>query len=161
MRKFSRALIFGAVLLGCSSCTLLVPRFNFPRHDPDTAAAGAIYFAKEAFIDLNQPAAYALLSEELRRNASFDKYISVITWMHPDGFPKEIVAADYMPAPGADAVLIWMQGEGNGERFYYRLVMRREGGAGYRIAEMIRADSYPRPGSVTPLPQRRSTASLR
>lgn len=161
MRKFSRALIFAAALLpGCGCNVPFVPTLKFSNQDPDQAAVGAIVFAKEAFIDLDQPKAYALLSDEARQHVSFEQYLNVIARMHPQGFPKEVVATGHQPIPNADAVLIWMEGEGGGERFHYRLTMRGKSPAGYKVAEMFRTEKMAPPQSVLPLPTRRSTADL-
>jgi hypothetical protein len=160
MRKISRALIFGAALLACNACVPLVPNFSFSRHDPDQAAVGAIIFAKEAFIDLNQPEAYGFLSEEVRQKTSYDQYIDLIARMHPEGFPKEVRATGYEPIPGGEAMFIWLYGEGDGEQFHYRVTMRGKAPAGYEVAEVIRAARTPPQSSVAPLPLKRSTAGL-
>ena len=161
MRKFSRALIFGAALaLGCGCNVPFVPNFKLSNHDPDQAAVGAIVFAREAFIDLDQPKAYALLSDETRQRVSFEQYLNVIARMHPKSFPREVVATAYQPIPTADAVLVWMQGEREGEQFYYRLTMKGKSPAGYKVAEMFRIERMPPPQSVLHLRTRRSTAEL-
>lgn len=163
MNKFSRALIFGAALLPWCGCNVpFVPNFKLSNHDPDQAAVGAVVFAREAFIDLDQPKAYGLLSEEARQYISLDQYINVIARMHPKGFPKEVVATGYQPIPNADAVFIWMRGAGGGgEQFYYRLTMKGKAPAGYKVAEMFRTERMPPPDSLLPLPTERSTAALR
>ena len=161
-RKFSRALVFGAALLPWCGCSVpFVPKFKLINHDPDRAAVGAIVFAKEAFIDLDQPKAYALLADEARQHVSFEQYLNVVASMHPKSFPKEVVATDYQPIPNTDAVIIWMQGEAGGEQFYYRLTMSRKTAADYKVAEMFRTERMPPQESVLPLPTRRSTAVLR
>lgn len=161
MKKFSRALICGAaLLLGCGCAIPFVPNFRFPSHDPDQAAVGAIVFAREAFVDLNQPEAYNHLSAEVRQRVSFEQYLNVIARMHPHSFPKEVVAIGHQPIPHADAVFIWMRGEGRSEQFYYRLTMRGKPPAGYSVGEMLRAEKMPPQQSVLPLPTRRSTADL-
>lgn len=162
MKKFSRASVFGAALLLWCGCNVpFVPNFKLSNHDPDQAAVGAIVFAREAFIDLDQPKAYALLSDEARQHVSLDQYINVIARMHPKGFPKEVTATGYQPIPNADAVFVWMQGEGDGEQFYYRLTMKGKAPAGYKVAEMFRTERMPPPQAVLALETRRSTAALR
>lgn len=68
--KLTNALALCLMIVGCTSCIT----FTTFHHNEDTAAAQAIRFAKEAFIDLNQPEAYGYLSKEVRSNFSFDKF---------------------------------------------------------------------------------------
>ncbi|HEY9403337.1 MAG TPA: hypothetical protein VIQ24_11780 [Pyrinomonadaceae bacterium] len=162
MRKYIWASILGAVLLGCNSCISV--RFTMPasaKHDPDLAATAAILFAKEAFIDLNQPEAYDFLSDGMRRHASLEQYINMIARMHPDGFPDEVTAAEYEAAPGEDAMFIWLFRKGREESFYYRLRMEVTAEMRYKVAEVERVDKLPASQSRKPLPARRSTAGLR
>jgi hypothetical protein len=162
MRKYIWASILGAVLLGCNSCISV--RFTLPvsaKADPDQAATAAILFAKEAFIDLNQPGAYDFLSEGMRRHASLEQYINMIARMHPDGFPDEVTAAEYEAAPGEDAMFIWLYRQGREESFYYRLKMEATAETGYKVAEMVRVAKLHASQSRKPLPVRRSTVGLR
>ena len=161
MRKYIRAAILSAVLLVSNSCVPILRIPTSTKPNPDRAAISAIFFAKEAFIDLNQPGAYEFLSEELRRKFSLDQYINVIAQMHPKRFPKEVTATEYEPVPDKEAVYIWLYGENGDEKFYYRLRMEGTTATGYKVAEMLRVVRLPATQSRKPLPTSRSTAGLR
>lgn len=121
----------------------------------------ALEFAKEAFIDLNQPEAYSFLTEEMQRSISFDKYIDTIARMHPDKFPRVVTAIEYEPLPGKDGMIILLYGENGDEKFHYRLTIKEKSYASYKVAGMFRVAEQPPSQSRTPLPTRRSTADLR
>lgn len=127
------------------------------------AAIRAIEFAKEAFIDLNQPQAYRYFTEELQRNVSFDKYIDTIAQMHPVKFPRVVMATEYEPIPGKEALIILLDGENEDEKFHYRLTMVGTTYANYKIAGMFRVAEQPAASASgrRPLPVKRSTAQLR
>lgn len=125
------------------------------------AAVIAIEFAKEAFIDLNQPEAYGFFTEEMQKNVSFDKYIDTIARMHPNKFPRVLTATEYEPIPGKQAMLILLDGENADEKFHYRLTMTSTTYGGYKIAGMFRVAEQPPSASRRPLPVKRSTADLR
>ena len=127
------------------------------------AAIRAIEFAKEAFIDLNQPEAYRYFTEELQRNVSFDKYIDTIARMHPVKFPRVVTATEYEPIPGKEVLVILLDGENEDEKFHYRLTMAGTTYANYKIAGMFRVAEQPASSASgrRPLPVKRSTAELR
>ena len=152
-----KALLLGTVLLGCSSCIT----FNAIRHDPDLAAERAIQFAKEAFIDLNQPGAYEFLSEDLKQEVSLDKFIGVVAQMHPDNFPRVIRATDYAPVMGQKVVVIWLTGENATETFYYELTMAGTVRTNYKVASVYRVDKIPHSQGSQSLSKRLSTSDLR
>lgn len=161
MNKYIRASIASAVLLACNSCiNIRIPISRSDHHDPDFAAMTAVVFAKEAFIDLNQPEAYSFLSEEMQRSASLDQYINKIARMHPKAFPAEVTAEEYEKVQGKDAILIWLYGKKGDENFYYRLRMDGTIETGYKVAEMMRLVQPPSSLSRRALVGRRSTATL-
>lgn len=143
------------IVWGCTSCVTFT-RFY---HDPDKAAAKAIVFAKEAFIDLNQPEAYGYLSQDLRRNLSFDQFINVIATMHPHKFPQVVVATEYEPVPGQKAVVIWLVGENESEKFDYRMVMVGTS-PGYQVGAVHRVHEKSTSDLTKPLSVRVSTDDL-
>lgn len=160
MRSYLRLISLAFIVLPAVSC---IPFFNRIHHNPDMAAIRAIEFAKEAFIDLNQPTAYSYLTAEMQRNVSFDKYIDTIARMHPIKFPLVLTATEYEPIPGKEALVILLDGENADERFHYRLTMAGTTDRNYKIAGMFRVAS--RDGASAPnrraLPVKRSTSGLR
>jgi hypothetical protein len=158
MRNYLRLISLAFIVLPSVSC---IPFFNRTSHDPDTAAIRAIEFAKEAFIDLNQPEAYSYFTEEMQRSVSFDKYIDTIARMHPIKFPQVVTATEYEPVPGKEALVILLDGENADEKFHYRLTMVGTTYTNYEIASMFRVPHHPAASGRRPLPVKRSTAELR
>jgi hypothetical protein len=160
MRNYLRLISLAFIVLPSVSC---VPFFNRTKHDPDMAAVRAIEFAKEAFIDLNQPEAYGYFTAEMQRNVSFDKYIDTIARMHPLKFPLVLTATEYEPVPGKEALVILLDGENADEKFHYRLTMAGTTYTNYQIAAMFRVPNQPAASASgrRPLPVKRSTAELR
>lgn len=142
---------------GCTACFVTLRSFH---HDEHAAAAKAVKFAKEAFIDLNQPEAYGYLSKDLRNKLSFDKFINVIAQMHPQKFPQVVVATEYEPMPGQTAVVIWLVGENGSEKFDYRMEMVGTN-AGYDVAGLYRMTEKPPSQLRKPLSTKVSTDDLR
>ena len=161
MRKFIKASIISAILLGGNSCIPIFRVLRYDKHDPDMAAFTAILFAKEAFIDLNQPDAYDFLSEEMKRRTSLDQYIILIGRMHPKAFPHQLTATEYEQTPGKEALFIWLYGEKGEEKFYYKLMMEGIAASGYKVGEMIRVVKPSASSLRKSLPVTRSTSELR
>jgi len=125
------------------------------------AALGAVSFARESFIDLNQPVAYGLLSEGMQRKLSEDQFINLVAEMHPKAFPRVVTATEYEPVPGQDAMNIFLYGENGGKKFYYRLTMRAAATGGYNVSALFRIAAQPASTSRKPLTVKRSTADMR
>jgi hypothetical protein len=154
MRKYFLTILLCVITLGCDSW----PNnrgSNSP--DPDMAALGAAKFARESFIDLNQPGAYRLLSEGMQRKLSEDQFIDLVAAMHPKIFPRVVTATEYEPLAGQEATNIYLYGENGNKKFYYRLTMKRAAYGGYRVAALFRI-AAPQPStSRRPLTVKRST----
>jgi hypothetical protein len=157
MRKSFEALLIITVLLGCNSCSVTLTT----NLDPDMAASRAVEFAKEAFIDLNQPIAYGFLSDEMQRKLSLNKFIDLIGQMHPAAFPLVETATDYETIPGQQSVYIWLYGENGKETFYHRLTMVGTNMTNYRVAGFVRMAELPPSQMRKPLRITRSTNDLR
>jgi hypothetical protein len=125
------------------------------------AALGAVSFAKESFIDLNQPVAYGLLSEGMQRRLSEDQFINLVAEMHPKAFPRVVTATEYEPVPGQDAVNIFLYGENGDKKFHYRLTMRASAYGGYNVASLFRIAAPTPSPSRKPLSVKRSTTDMR
>lgn len=142
---------------GCTACFVTLRSIH---HDEYTAAAKAVTFAKEAFIDLNQPEAYSYLSKDLQNKLTLDKFIDVIAQMHPQKFPQVVVATEFEPMPGQTAMVIWLVGENGSEKFDYRMEMVGTS-AGYDVAGLYRV-AEKRPSQLRkPLSTKISTDDLR
>ena len=148
------------VLMGSNSCIPNFPSFRGISHNQDDAATRAILFAKEAFIDLNQPGAYEFLSEDMRRNLPLNKFIALIAQMHPAAFPRDVIATDYEPMPGQKSMFIWLYGENGSEKFHYRLKMAGTTETDYMVAGMLRVPELSSSQSRKPLRIRRTTEAL-
>ena len=153
-------MIRGAILilttLNCAAC---LPSFKRIYHDPNLAAAKAIEFSKEAFIDLNQPEAYKYLTQAARQALTLDQFIDGVAKMHPRTFPKVVVATDYQPIPGQEAMIIWLVGENDNENFVYRMEMIGNS-SGYQIGFVARVSDREPSTLRKSLTLRRSTEEL-
>jgi hypothetical protein len=125
------------------------------------AALAAVSFAKESFIDLNQPVAYGLLSEGMQRKLSEDQFINLVAEMHPKTFPRVVTATEYEPVPGQEAMNIYLYGENGDKKFYYRLTMRASAYGGYNVAGLFRIAAETPAASRKPLTVKRSTVDMR
>ena len=159
MRKYFLTILLCVITSGCDSW--LPKRTGSTGPDPDMAALGAVKFAKESFIDLNQPTAYRLLSEGMQRKLNEEQFINLVAEMHPQTFPRVVTATEYEPVPGRDAMNIFLYGENGTKKFYYRLTMAGEARAGYEVTGLFRIAVPPPSTSRKPLPIKRSTADLR
>lgn len=72
--------------------------------------------------------------------------------MHPKTFPSRVSATEYEPMPGQKSMLIYLQGSGSGEEFYYRLVMAGDASSGYRVSGLYRGSQPYPPSKRHPLP---------
>ncbi len=158
MRRVLHASFLLAILLGSNSC---LPSFTAINHNEDSAALSAIIFAKESFIDLNQPGAYQFLSEDMQKKLSLSRFIEVVAQMHPQTFPRVVVATEFEPMPGEQSMFIWLDGKNEKERFRYRLTMKGSVSTGYKIAALFRVGKTPPSQMRRSLETRRSTDDLR
>jgi hypothetical protein len=160
MRKYILTIFLCAIALGCDPP--FPNRKSSTGPDADKAAIGAVKFARESFIDLNQPGAYNLLSEGMRRKLTEDQFINLVAEMHPKAFPRVVTATEYEPVPGQqEAMNIFLYGENGEKKFYYRLTMADAEYAGYKVTGLFRIAGPAPSTSRKPLPVKRSTADLR
>ena len=159
MRKRIRLFVTLALAFAAASCEPNRPPAA-AGHNPDAAVIVAVEFAKEAFVDLDQPAAYKYLTDGMRRRLTEDDFIGLIAQMHPSAFPQVVTATAFEPVHGREAVYVWLDGEGGGRRFFYRLILEGAADRGYRIAGLRRYARRPDDQPGKPLPIQRSTAEL-
>lgn len=106
--------------------------------DPQKAASRAEEFARLAFQDGDTEAAYALFSEEARKQVSLQQLEATVARMHPQGRPSAVHPVEYELLESRGAVNIYLVGEGNGELFHYRVTLDRSRLRGYRVAGLFR-----------------------
>lgn len=159
MRKYILTIFLCAATLGCDA--LMPGRDSSRSPDLDMAALSAVSFAKESFVDLNQPVAYGFLTEGMQRKLNEDQFINLVAEMHPKAFPRVVTAMEYEPVPGRDAMNIFLYGENGEKKFYYRLTMSGAPSGGYNVAGLFRIAAPAPSTSRQPLPVKRSTAELR
>lgn len=131
-----------AIVLGClPSC------INVIAHDEQAAAKAATQFAQAAFVDRSDSEARGLITPSLAQQVTGDKLPEMIAKMHPKMFPTQVAATEFEPLLGQRGMLIFLKGTGDGEEFYYRLVMEGDSSSGYRVSGLFRG-SGPYPASA-------------
>jgi hypothetical protein len=122
------------ICCGLASCVSVIA------HDEKAAAKSATEFAQAAFVARDYPKAHGLLAPRSQSDIPLDKLIEAIAKMHPKSFPTKVTAIEFEPIPGKKGMNIFVQGEGEGEEFFYRLVMEGDKTAGYRVTGLLRGN---------------------
>lgn len=96
----------------------------------------------------------------MQQKLSLDKFIEIVARMHPETFPRVVVASEYEPMPGQQSMFIWLDGKSEKEKFRYRLAMKGCANMGYKVAGLFRV-SQSRPSQMRKsLQAKRSTEEL-
>jgi hypothetical protein len=158
MRKYILTILLCVIMSGCDP---FPNRNSNTNPDADTAALSAVKFARESFIDLDQPRAYGLLSQGMQSKLTQDQFIDLVAEMHPKTFPRVVTATEYEPVTGKQAMNIFLYGENGDKKFYYRLTIASSAYASYKVTALFRIAPPPPSPSRKPLPVKRSTADVR
>jgi hypothetical protein len=113
------------------------------RHNPDSAAAMAILFAKRGLIDRNFSAAYQVLAKGTKQQLSAEAFKNLMLGLHPNSWPKKLSAVEYEPVPGQQAINIYLYGKEGDEIFLYKLVMEGTVDDGYKVSSISRQRNLP------------------
>jgi hypothetical protein len=127
-------------LMGPFICCFMVSCVNVIVHDQNSAAKAATEFARTAFVDRDFTKAHGLLASRSKTYIPLDKLSETITRMHPKSFPSHVTATEYEPMPGQRGMTIYVKGEGEGEEFFYRLVMDGDSTSGYQVTGLFRGN---------------------
>jgi hypothetical protein len=125
------SLIFAVGLMGCAESI---------NHDEWSAGKKAEEFAQVVFVKQDTENGYALLADGTKRYVSREQFKEVVAKLHPDAFPKTVVASEYEPMAGEKAIHIFLIGENSGEHFYYRLTMEGNATTGYKVLRFNRGN---------------------
>jgi len=109
-------------------------------HDEQAAAAAATQFAQTTFVKRDYASAHNLLSRAAQKQIPLDKLTEAIAKMHPKSYPARVVATEFEPVPGQRGMYIYLKGDGDGEEFYYRLVVEGDAPTGYRVNGLFRGN---------------------
>ena len=121
------------------SCTARVLR-----HDQSVAAAEAEEFLVIAVVKQDIATAYRMLRDETRQAVSETAFADIVKQQHPTGYPIAVRATEYEPVPGQAAIQIFLVGERDSERFYYRVPLVGTVDAGYVVDGFYRGNGpYP------------------
>ena len=121
------------------TCCMLMSCVNVIAHDEKAAARAATEFARTAFVDRDYAKAHGLLATRSQSEIPTDKLTDAIARMHPKSYPSRVTATEYEPLPGRRGMNIYVKGDGDGEDFFYRLVMEGDA-AGYRVTGLFRGN---------------------
>jgi lactam utilization protein B len=122
------------------TCCMLTSCMSVISHDEKAAAKAATEFAQTAFIARDYSKAHGLLATRSQSDIPIDKLTDAITKMHPKSYPSKVTATEYEPLPGQRGMNIYVKGDGDGEDFFYRLVMEGDATAGYRVTGLFRGN---------------------
>ena len=137
MHTYTRAVLILLFAL-FASCTL-----HASKQDPDKAAVSAVAFAKAALIERDMNKAYAMLDAEVQSNSPKEKFSEIVLKMASDKAPTSVTATDFEPIGGAEMMNIYLVGETNGEKLYYRVPMRGDSQKGYKPVGILRGHYAP------------------
>jgi hypothetical protein len=91
------------------------------RHDERVAADRAEEFLTHAVVKQDFVAAYQMLSESGKNNVSQTALVDIVRKQHPNGYPASVRAIEFEAVPGQPAVQVFLLGETDSEKFYYRV----------------------------------------
>jgi hypothetical protein len=108
-------------------------------HDENLAAQRASEFTDVAFVKRDVTNSYPLLSDAAKRYVPIDKFKETIDRLHRGTYPTSIVATEYEPMSGENAIYIYLSGENSTERFYYTVTMEGSARSDYRVSRFTRS----------------------
>jgi hypothetical protein len=119
LNPISRTGVSLSALIALTGCL----QVNQLKHQPAAAGRKAQQFANVAFVERNLDAAYPLLSQNVRNSLTLDQFKDAVSKMHPSEYPLFVRATEYEPLMGQRAMNIYLIGDAEKERLYYRFVM--------------------------------------
>jgi hypothetical protein len=139
--RFRLYSILAVTLICVASC---VPRVGVLHHSPDAAAEVARKFAEAAFVERDNSKARELLVAKMQEAYSAERLETELEKIHPSGYPTTVSTTDFEPIPRQAAMSIFVMGENDSEKFYYRLVMAGTADTGYQVTAFGRGSgAYP------------------
>ena len=134
------------------SCT---PRML--RHDQTAAAAKAEEFLVHAVVKQDFGAAHRMLRGDAKLRVTEAALADAMRQQHLHGYPTSVRATEYEPVPGQAAIQIFLIGERDSEKFYYRVPMVGNVASGYSPEGFYRGSGpYPASSLRQALPQQRA-----
>lgn len=122
------------ILMTAASCTS-----HASKQSPQLAAASAAEFAKVAFVERDIDKAFSMLDPEFQAYATKEKFSEVVTTMNTPTAPTVVTATEFESIPGQEGMNIYLIGENDAEKFYYRIPMKGSEGKGYKAAGVFRS----------------------
>src|SRR6185312_6602552 len=122
------------------TCFILASCISVISHDENVAAKAATEFAQTAFVARDYAKAHSLLATRSQSDIPIGKLTDLIAKMHPKSYPSKVTATEYEPMPGQRGMNIYVKGDGDGEDFFYRLVMEGDAPSGYRVTGLFRGN---------------------
>jgi hypothetical protein len=127
------------------------------RHNQAVAAAKAEEFLAHAVVKHDFGAAHRMLRDDAKLRVSEAALADVVRQQHPHGYPRSVRATEYEPVPGQAAIQIFLIGERDSEKFYYRVPMVGTVGSGYSPDGFYRGSGpYPASSLRQALPPQRA-----
>jgi hypothetical protein len=122
------------------------------KQNPQMAAKSATEFAQVAFVEKNIDKAFSMFDPEAQAYVTKEKFSEGLTRMNTPASPKSINATDFEPIQGQEGMNIYITGESDTQKFYYRIPMKGTEDKGYKPVGLYRSDGpYPKSPMRQPL----------
>lgn len=112
-------------------------------HDEILAAQRALDFARVVLIEKNLIEGYGMLSQAGKRHVPLDKFKQTIAAMHRRDYPEKVIALEYEPMAGENAIYIFLSGSNGDEQFSYRVTLEGTANTGYKVLKIDQGMSFP------------------
>lgn len=126
-----------ALVAGFSACA------ESFKHDEGLAAKRALEFARAVLFETDFDKGYSLLSAGGKRHLPFDKFKQTITSMHPRNYPDKVIAVEYEPMAGEQAIYIFLTARNSEEQFSYRVTLEGTADADYKVLKIDQGIGFP------------------
>jgi len=122
-----------ATFIGCAQSV---------KHDEALAAKRALEFARATFLEKDLDKGYSLLAAGGKRHIPLDKFKQTMTAMHPRSYPDTVIAIEYEPMSGENAIYIFLTARNGEEQFNYRVTMEGTADTDYQVLKIDQGGGF-------------------
>lgn len=113
------------------------------KHDEVRAAKRALEFAGTVFFEKNLDKGYDSLADGGRRHVPRDRFKQSIAAMHVRGYPNTVIAIEYEPMAGENAIYIFLTARNSEDQFNYRVTMEGSADTDYKVLRIDQGGGFP------------------
>ena len=107
-------------------------------HDPESAAARAVEFARTTFVHRDSEKGYAMLSNSGKRYVPLEVFKETVVKFHPRSYPARVAATHYERMSGERAIYIYLNGDNDDENFHYTVILQGTAATDYQVIRFTR-----------------------